>query len=198
MIIFLNGASSSGKSSIARAIQHLAKENFLTLGHDTFVKMMPYGMLGFKDFAREGFFFEYMKDVDPRIKIHVGPFAEKLLMTAGQTCAMLAKQGFNLIIDEVILKKEFLQKYITTLNEFDVYFVKVYCDLKILQEREILRGDRSWGLAKDQFLEIHKPEYIYDLEVDNSSDSCFANAEKILNFIGKNKPSGFKKMESVL
>lgn len=40
-IILLNGAGSSGKKSIARAIQHLSDEQWLTFGVDTFIEMTP-------------------------------------------------------------------------------------------------------------------------------------------------------------
>ena len=41
-IILLNGAGSSGKTSIARSIQYLSEEQWLTFGVDTFIEMSPY------------------------------------------------------------------------------------------------------------------------------------------------------------
>jgi len=41
-IIFLNGAGSSGKTSIARSLQHLSNEPWLTFGIDTFINMTPF------------------------------------------------------------------------------------------------------------------------------------------------------------
>ena len=41
-IILLNGVGSSGKTSIARSIQHLSTEPWLTFGVDSFISMMPY------------------------------------------------------------------------------------------------------------------------------------------------------------
>ena len=41
-IILLNGAGSSGKTSIARSIQYLRNEQWLTFGVDTFIEMRPY------------------------------------------------------------------------------------------------------------------------------------------------------------
>jgi chloramphenicol 3-O phosphotransferase len=41
-IIFLNGCGSSGKTSIARSIQHLSNDLWLTFGIDTFISMTPY------------------------------------------------------------------------------------------------------------------------------------------------------------
>ncbi len=40
-IIFLNGCGSVGKTSIARSIQHLSKDSWLTFGVDSFINMMP-------------------------------------------------------------------------------------------------------------------------------------------------------------
>ena len=42
-IIFLNGCGSSGKTSIARAIQHESPELWLNFGVDTFIDMIPFG-----------------------------------------------------------------------------------------------------------------------------------------------------------
>lgn len=42
-IIFLNGCGSSGKTSIAKAIQHESPELWLSFGVDTFIDMIPFG-----------------------------------------------------------------------------------------------------------------------------------------------------------
>ncbi|MBL1241828.1 MAG: chloramphenicol phosphotransferase, partial [OCS116 cluster bacterium] len=40
-IIFLNGASSTGKTSIVKALQDLLEDNYLHIGIDKFLGMMP-------------------------------------------------------------------------------------------------------------------------------------------------------------
>lgn len=201
MIIFLNGTSSSGKTSIAQAIQHLAiDQKFLHIGIDMFIKMMPYGMLGFGDLAKQGYSFEYEKNAPaPSIKIISGDFAKKLESGIAKTVKALASLNFNIIVDEVVLEEETMKKYITELDQELVYFVRIFCELKILQEREMLRNDRSWGLAYYQFHHIHNPKFVYDLEIDTTSSSVFDLAKKILNFTEKNKaPLSFKNMKSSL
>jgi len=203
MIIILNGASSSGKTTLARALQHLTPDfKFLTLGQDSFIKMMPYGMLGFSQFAREGFFFEYLSDgknIDPRIAIRTGDFGKKLIEGAAKTAAMLADIGFNLIIDEVLLEPLYLDLYIRSLSDKKVYFIKVFCELKVLQEREILRDNRSWGIACEQFHTIHPSYYHYDFEVDTTISPTFDNAKSILAFIAKcENPSGLNATKEAL
>ncbi|WP_410521513.1 phosphotransferase-like protein [Candidatus Tisiphia endosymbiont of Metellina segmentata] len=44
-IIFLNGCGSAGKTSIARAIQYLSKDSWLTFGIDTFISMIPIAII---------------------------------------------------------------------------------------------------------------------------------------------------------
>ena len=41
-IIVSNGARSGGKTSIARAIQHLSNQEWLIFGVDTLIEMTPY------------------------------------------------------------------------------------------------------------------------------------------------------------
>jgi len=43
MIIFLNGCSSAGKSTIARAIQHLSEKPLLLIGIDNMLKELKLG-----------------------------------------------------------------------------------------------------------------------------------------------------------
>ncbi len=197
MVIILNGASSSGKSSLAKAMQHVGSEKkFLTLGLDTFIKMMPYGMLGFGDLAKQGFSFEYEKtEPNPSIKIMAGGFAKKLLLGISKTSRVLAELGFNVIIDEVILEKDTMKNYISELAEQEVFFVKVTCDLKLLQEREVLRGNRSWGLAYYQYHNMHDADFLYDITIDTSSGSIFEAAQKIIDFTtNPTHPTAMEKM----
>lgn len=197
MIIFFNGSSSSGKTTIAKAIQHLSSDKkYLVLGIDTFIKMMPVGLLGFNEAAKDGFYLEQHGELlEPRVSITPGPFAKKITSMAPQVCKLMADLGFDLIIDEVVLSEKNMQEYVLALSEHLVYFVKIYCDLNVLQEREILRGNRSWGMAREQFLTLHKSTFNYDLEINNSSGSIFEKAEKILDFIKNNQqPQGFRSM----
>jgi chloramphenicol 3-O-phosphotransferase len=58
-----------------------------------------------------------------------------------------------------------------------------------MEEREILRGDRSLGLARAQFTKMKDLIWDdYDIEVDTSYISPFANAKKILQFLKNQQP----------
>ncbi|MBN1684356.1 MAG: hypothetical protein JW855_02845 [Gammaproteobacteria bacterium] len=60
---------------------------------------------------------------------------------------ILADQGHHLIIDEVLFGHDLLKDYVNLLKSHTVYFIGVFCDLSIMQEREILRRDRVIGLS---------------------------------------------------
>jgi chloramphenicol 3-O phosphotransferase len=66
-IIFLNGCGSAGKTSIARAIQYLSKDSWLTFGIDTFISMLPHSPDDKPD-ARYFSFVPGINDRGPTIK----------------------------------------------------------------------------------------------------------------------------------
>jgi chloramphenicol 3-O-phosphotransferase len=81
------------------------------------------------------------------------------------------------------------------LKNHQVYYVKVFCKLPIMEEREILRSDRARGLARDQFFKMEKlgKMWEYDIEIDTTNTNSFANAKKILEFMELNEPRTFIK-----
>ena len=103
-IIFLNGCSSSGKTSVVEAIQHLSNEPWLTFGIDIFFKAMPPKYLPFGEKAHEGI--QFVSGVDkegfPTVEIQTGPYGEKVGKSIPKLIKQLADDGHNLIIDEVI------------------------------------------------------------------------------------------------
>ncbi len=197
LLIFLNGCSSAGKTSIAHSIQHLSDTPWLRLGLDIFIDMVPDKFIGFGEQAKNGYF-SFTPRKNERgslIQIENGPLGEKFFDSAPAIAQLLADQGNNLIIDEVLFGNEILKSYVYHLNSHTVYFVGVFCDLKSLQEREILRRDRAIGLANDQIDRVHDGIREYDLKVDSTHTSPFVNAHKIIEFIAQNPtPVGFHNM----
>jgi len=194
MIIFLNGCSSSGKTTIAKAIQHLSDKPWLLLGIDTFFHMMPSKYVGFGEKASEGYNFIPGQDEDePLMSIKVGPFGRMVTQSIPKVAQSLVRDGHNLIIDEVLRTDEELENYERALASHTVYFIGVMCDLKDMQEREILRGDRALGLARGQITSVHGLSRPYDLTVNTTTKSAFYCAEEILCFIRNiPNPQSFK------
>lgn len=194
-IILLNGCSSAGKSSLVKAIQHLSEESWLTTGVDVSFAVMSAKYLPGGKKAHEGINFVSGTDEKgfPVVKVERGDYGKKVRQSIRKVVKQLADEGLNLILDEVIWEKQDLENYTSLLKDHQVYYVKVNCELPIMEEREILRRDRALGLARGQFAKIGKLNKIwkYDLVIDTSQTSPFANAKKILEFIKKPNLANF-------
>jgi chloramphenicol 3-O phosphotransferase len=145
-IILLNGVGSSGKTSIARSIQHLGKEPWLAFGVDTFIEMMPYPSPGK---AGEYFSFASGENIQgPLMRFESTDIGNKLFGVIADFAELLANHENNLIIDEVLCDDEDLKPYVEKLAKHKVYFIGVMCDLPIAQEREYLRQDKGLGVIE--------------------------------------------------
>lgn len=197
-IIFLNGCGSSGKTSIAKSIQSLSDKPWLLLGVDAFIDMLPDKFIAFGERAKEGCFMLVPgeNDSDPTLKVETGLLGEKFFSLCPQIAGLLADEGNDLIIDEVIFKgDDMLRIYAENLATHTVYFIQVLCELKTMQERESLRPDRPIGLSNDQFDRVHSEIRPYDLVVDTTHSSSASVAKMILDFMDKTPtPSGFRGM----
>jgi chloramphenicol 3-O phosphotransferase len=117
--------------------------------------------------------------------------------------AALASQGNNLIVDDVICEpfpgtqsplrtQELLHQRVRTLHTFNLLFVKVYCPLPIVEQREQARGNRTLGLASFQFHRVHQ-DSLYDVEVDTSQHTPDACAAQIVAALARTQtPSAFQ------
>jgi chloramphenicol 3-O phosphotransferase len=194
-IIFLNGCGSSGKTSIARSIQYLSNDLWLTFGVDTFISMTPFP----SDDKGEAGYFSFIpgkNDRGPTMHVKAGPKGNQLFGIMPDFSNLLANRGNNLIIDEVLFDDIHLKSYMDALRNHTVYFVGVFCDLTVMQEREILRQDRAVGLSNDQIDRVHSGTLReYDLKVDTSTKSPFDVAKQILSFVDETaEPKGFVNM----
>lgn len=178
-VIILNGPSSVGKSSTARALQDLASETFMHVSMDAFLDMLPGRLFG----TDEGLRFETIQeDGHPSIVIHSGPAIERALRGMRRAVAALAAEGSNLIVDEVMWADE-AQDYRVLLSGFDLRFVGLFAPLDLLEARERARGDRELGLARWQHQRVHRT-MVYDLEIDTTATSPEQNAERIRDAFG--------------
>ncbi|MDX1916634.1 MAG: hypothetical protein SFT68_01440 [Rickettsiaceae bacterium] len=192
-VIFLNGCTSSGKSSIIKAIQHESESLWIACGIDIFIQMMPYGRIDpYLTFTPE------QNQRGPSVRVDSGPEGPKLFDALPQLATILAAKGNNLIIDEVLLNEKDLFSYAKYLKDFTVYYIGVFCDLEIMREREIFRRNRFIGLANDQIDRVHKGVLgSYDFRVDTTSISPSNAARLILKFINESPaPKAFASLAS--
>ncbi len=193
-IIFLNGCGSAGKTSIAKAIGYLSNDLWLTFGVDTFINMMP--------LSKQESYFKCVpgqNERGPLMQVEVQKNGRNLFGSMPKFAKTLVDQGNNLIIDEVLLNERSLESYAKYLKDHTVYYIGVFCDLTVMQEREILRGDRCIGLSNDQIDRVHQGALsLYDLKVDTTSISSFEAARLILKFMHDNPvPKAFEMLNSI-
>ncbi len=178
-VILLNGVGSSGKSSIARALQDIAREPFLHVQMDAFFDMLPEWLIDTPQGVR---FVPLDSAGTPEVAVHGGPEAAKLFFAIPAAAATLAQAGNNLIIDDVILR-DGLADYERHLARFRFHTVRVYAPLEVLEAREAARGDRRLGLARWQISRVHAGKS-YDLQVDTAGQSARDAARQICETFG--------------
>jgi chloramphenicol 3-O phosphotransferase len=173
--IILNGASSSGKSSISRELQklipsllHIQIDNIAELYFNMFADNYPHK----GEWCEE----RYIRQIAIR---------EILINTA----TIMLKQSFYVCIDtgwDGPKADEHMNYYLDSLKDFQPLIIGVECKLEELERREKIRGDRKIGLARAQLKEGIHANRPYDLIVDNMTRSAKENAALIDN-IRRNK-----------
>jgi chloramphenicol 3-O phosphotransferase len=171
-VIFLNGNSSAGKSSIARELQALVPAPYMHFGIDHAIRRAPLRLHGHPD----GFQFVPMPGGE--MPMRLGEDGARVLHAWRRMMRTAVAEGLRLILDEVIFEAGMLEDWVAALDGADVFFVGVRCDFAELQRRELARGDRGQGqaLAGRDFIHSHGD---YDLEVDTTATSATACAATI-------------------
>ena len=167
-IILLNGTSSSGKSTLVRALQERLPEPWIEIGIDRFVFALPKRYL---DQPLWSEVFRYVRPdgrADGPFTIETGPLGERLVGGMHRTAAALAEGGLDLIVDHVLLEDRWLDEMAALWAPFRVLYVGVRCPLDVVLERERTRRDRTIGQAEAQHAVVHRWGG-YDLEVDTSA-----------------------------
>ena len=173
-VVFLNGTSSSGKTSLATKIQEVSEERFYHVQIDTFCDMLHE-----KDFEND-----FVSTENSAATI-----MHNFILS-------LCKNGENVIVDTVIenYHENWLKECVELLHNMPVTFVKVNCPLHELERRELERGNRRIGQAKEQLSNMNFND-IYDLEVntyENSIEECARTIKNKMKF--DNDENAFKKL----
>jgi len=163
-IIYLNGVTSTGKTSIARIIQDTANEFYYLIGSDILMNMV-----GEKDRLNNYRKYEFEMFID---MYHIAK--------------LLSDMGKNVIIDcllfETIDLSNHYKKLINILGNNPLFTVNVLCPLEICRERNIKRGDRDEFQSEEQDKMIDKT-VVLDFTVYTDKYSSEECAIMILNKI---------------
>lgn len=153
-VILLNGPSSSGKSSIGRAMLPLLDEPWFLVPVDV--------ISGLRSTVHRN----SLDDAD------VEAMLSRTRRGYHRTVAALASTGNNVIMDYPLSEPWRLADLLVVLDGCDVTLVDVACSPKELERREGHRGDRPMGLATSQRVYEHADR---DLTIDTTTsppDEC--------------------------
>lgn len=148
-VILLNGASSSGKSSIGRALLPLLPDPWFLVPVD--------GISGMRSIVHER-------------TLDADEIEEMLIRTRKgyhRVVAALASVGNDVIMDYPLSEQWRLDDLLDVLRGYDVTLVEIRCSPEELARREQGRGDRPVGLAVSQTTVY--AHGAYDIVVDTTS-----------------------------
>ena len=167
-IVFLNGVSSSGKTTLAKALQEQMNELYYLISVDWF--MLPGFMMPIKHVSYESSdHFEMFK---------------KTSSGMNHTIRLYSDLGLNTVVDHVLLNSVFskdpktLEECVELLHDYPVLFVHVTCPPEELRRREKARGDRHVGHAEEHLINL-VPKNTYDLVVNTHSETLEECVKKI-------------------
>lgn len=175
-IILLNGASSSGKSTLAQALQAQLPLPFwhYSIDHLIAAKVLPGARIDSGEFPwptlRQQFFEGFHLSIPA-----------------------LAAAGNNLVVEHIVETQAWMHRLLHLLADFDVFFVGVHCPLEELQRRERLRGNRRIGEARADF-EVTHTFGSYDFECSSVDRVGLVAPRVIAAWVGRGRPSAFAKM----
>jgi len=184
-VIVLNGASSSGKTTLAVALQDILEGSWLIFGIDTLISALPLKLLNMHEDASIGARPREHEVTEGGIafgadgEITVGPEFERLEAAWLNGLACIAATGTRLILDEVFLSGALSQGRLRrSLAGRNVAWIGVTCDADVAIQRERVRGDRVVGGFERQFTRVHEGVH-YDLVVDTTSRPANEIAQQI-------------------
>ncbi len=160
-IIFLNGVTSSGKTSIVDALQARRDVFFYVVANDLFQEMVGEQYL-------EEDYWKYLSEV---------------IIMMYHTAKLYSDLGKNVLIDGIIVEREEIRPHYAQLMEImkdsPLDIVEVYCPLDICRQRNIERGDR-YESQSDEQAELMNKDIKFSLQVDTSRFSAEECAEQIV------------------
>ena len=184
-VIFINGASSSGKTGIMHALQGLLEEPFLEAGIDKFIWMLP-----------ERYLDRPLWDDVLGLADRAGAAGHGLVRGMHRAIAALSQAGCNVIADHVLVEPTWAKECVDLFADLPVWLIGVQCPLDVLEQRERSRKNRTLGQARLQFPVIHK-NTLYDLEVDTSLLSPEECARRIISRLDE-PPQALRQMRQMI
>jgi len=192
LIVFLNGTSSSGKTSISTELLNQNEISFHHLSIDDFFLRL------FKDYI--DFVNTKCSSIESAAReeaqVSTDIIIDSLVTVFYSTIKYMSAKGINVIVDTVNDSDERLNICKGLLTDHPVLFVGVTCSKEELIKREERRGDRQIGLAISQYDKVYCHNE-YDIELNTETLRPNECANLILDFIRSNREfSAFRKLNN--
>jgi len=155
-IIILNGASSSGKTSLLEAIQQTFPEPFLNMGLDRMIFALP------KRYLERPLWDDVLGKAS-----RAGNTGHILVRAMHHAILAAANQGMNIIADHVLVDPGWVAECSHLFHTFPAWLIGLRCPLEVLEKREQDRNDRTLGQARLQFNRVHA-HGLYDIEINTA------------------------------
>ena len=160
-IIFLNGVTSSGKTSIVEALQNRDDCYFYVVANDLFEQMIG------DRFLQEN----YWQNLS------------RVILLMYHTAKLFSDMGHDVLIDGILVERPEIaphyQQMMDILGEQPLAIVEVACPLEICRNRNIARGDRYESQSADQAA-MMAPGIRYAMTVHTDKNSPEECAEAII------------------
>lgn len=173
-IIFLNGTSSSGKSTLIKGLQAAIDEPFLEMGLDKFIWMLP------KRYLNQPLWDQVLGQADT-----AGAFGHQLVYAMHRAIYGAALAGMNILSDHVLVESTWVRDCAQVFCDLNAYLIGMRCDLAILEQRERDRSDRTLGQARKQYEKVHA-HGIYDFEVDTGKYRPEETVQQLIGYLRSN------------
>ena len=161
-IIYLNGVTSSGKTSIVEALQARRDVFFYVVANDLFQEMIG------EEYLKEDYW-KYLGEV---------------IIMMYHTAKLFSDMGKNVIIDSILVERDGIAPHYERMREIlhdnPLDIVEVFCPLDICRQRNIDRGDRYPSQSDEQAALMAK-DIAYSMRVDTGRLSPEECADIILS-----------------
>lgn len=151
MIIMLSGTSSSGKSTLCHELKNRLGDHWLIFSTDGYLSMLGDKFLNLhpdnSSVCEPNAVCYAKKHIDGTFEIMPGELCSKLYLTIPNTLNLIAKAGFNIILDSFITTTKEFDSYKNQLSKHGLFSVYLYASGNEIERRETARGDRLKGSA---------------------------------------------------
>lgn len=189
-IILLNGSSSSGKTTLCRALQERLLTPYLCTGFDDFIFLSAPRYYRGADTGSQTHIDSFTaQDVEMvvtsrpgeplSIKAVFGPVFNRLIDTMAPVVRAFVDGGNRVIFDHVLHDSRMYESCRRAFAGLDVFTVGVVCPIEVLESRERARADRVIGRARGLVDVVHR-FMEYDVVVDTGEADVNACVEEVV------------------